>query len=74
MEGKNQQKLIKYFSRRKKMTKKTETIVTTILGLCITAANTLVALFAPNYAPMTIAITGSVNEVVNVILQQFVKS
>lgn len=55
------------------MTTKTKQIITTIIGAVVVATSSLISAFAPSVAPAFIAISGAVNEALNIILQQFVK-
>lgn len=55
------------------MTIKTKQIITTVIGAVVVATNSLLSAFAPSIAPAFIAISGAVNEALNIILQQFVK-
>lgn len=54
------------------MTTKTKQIITTIIGAVVVATSSLISAFAPSVAPAFIAISGAVNEALNIILQQFV--
>lgn len=51
------------------MTQKTQNILTTIVGVVITAVNALVAAFAPHVAPYIVVISGAINEVVNLLTE-----
>lgn len=55
------------------MTIKTKQVVTTVIGAVVVATSSLFSAFAPNIAPAFIAISGAINEALNVILQQFVR-
>lgn len=55
------------------MTIKIKQTITTVIGAVVVATSSLVSLFAPNIAPVFVAIAGAINEALNIILQQFVK-
>lgn len=49
------------------------TIITTIIGAIVTAIGTCVALWKPETAAIVVAVGGSLNEAINVILQIVLK-
>ncbi len=51
------------------MTQKTQNIITTIVGVVLTAANALIVAFAPAIAPYFVVISGAINEVVNLLTE-----
>lgn len=55
------------------MREKTKQIITTIVGALFTAVGTGLAAFDVPWTPAYIAIGGSVNELINIVLQQFVR-
>lgn len=55
------------------MSTKTKQIITTVIGAVVVAAGSIVAALKPEIAPGFVAISGAANELINIILQQFVK-
>lgn len=55
------------------MTTKIKQTITTVIGAVVVICSSLISAFSPSIAPVFIAISGAVNEALNIILQQFVR-
>lgn len=55
------------------MSEKLKQIITTVIGAAFTGVGTVLATMGVSWTPAYIAIGGAANELINIILQQFVK-
>lgn len=55
------------------MSEKTKQIITTVIGAVVVGVSTVLTSLGVSWAPVFIGVAGSVNEALNLILEQFVK-
>ena len=55
------------------MSEKTKQIITTVIGAVVVGVSTVLTSLGVSWSPVFIGVAGSINEALNLILEQFVK-